>query len=358
MQLLFSIFILYVCGRNKKTMDRILTFSMLIFFILIDFYRNGYGVDEPSYYKTYIEFRQNAGSFPFDFSFYAIYYLLDFIGVPSDYFNKTITFIYLLILYGAVSKVTKENFRSLHFLLLSFSYVSLDFMFNAYRQGFSFLFLYIAINEYLNGRLVKGSLWAAISAGFHWSSIIVVLLYFCSKLIREKQSYYLILLLFPFVLISMFTPLGVLKYAEMLINILPVGDGFISHLNAYLDASNVADSSMYSLNIFGRFPLAISVVGSLLFILLCYDRFNDKRIIPLMALLLIYCLLFMEMAYSFRNYYWMLPFLALIMVNYCSVTNGRDRTKRIATILFIHLIISIPTFYTSGINAMIYNIET
>ena len=356
MQILFSVFAIYASGRNNKTLDNLLTFAILIFFIFIDYYRSGYGVDEPSYANTFIDFKKNVDSFPYDFSFYALYYFIDIIAIPNEYFNKTIGCIYLIILYLSILRVTDGNYRAIHFILIAFSYVSLDFIFNAYRQGFSFLFLYISIYEFFNKRYIKGGILATISAGFHWSSLIVVAMYFTSKFIKDKHAYYLILLTIPFIAVSMFFPLGILKYSGMLISFLPFGESFSTHLNAYLDISNVQSSSIYALNVFGRIPLASAVIGCLSFILIFYNKINDRRIIPLIALLSTYGLLFMEMAYSFRNFYWMLPFFSLVMINYCHSATGNIREKRIAFVLLVQLVIAMPTFYTSRINAMIYDI--
>lgn len=352
--LILLVFALYARTIKSKYLDFvILTFSCLVL-LTVAFTRPGFGVDEPSYLSAFIEFKNNNDSFPFDYSFRFLYSLLELINIGDDDFNNVISALYIILLYLTVIATSKNFYKSLYFIMLSFSFTSLDLMFNAYRQAFALIFVYNAIFCFIDKKSIKGSILTIISFGFHWSSLIILLFYFCSKIIKGKTAYFILLLIFPFVCLSMVTPLGLMGMGYHILSFLPLNDVFKNHVLAYLETDNIANSSFYILNVFGKIPLAISVLSFYLFILIFYKQIENKKLIPMISLTAIYCLVFMEMAYSFRNYYWVLPFFPIITISYAESNQNRVNQRMIGIVL-LHIVIAFPTFYSAGINSMIFN---
>ncbi|EIM0785060.1 O69 family O-antigen polymerase, partial [Escherichia coli] len=270
------------------------------------------------------------------------------------YFNNTVSSLYIILLSITAIVTSSKNNKCFYFLMLLFSFTSLDLMFNAYRQAFAFIFIYNSLFLFLREKKIKGALLAVISFGFHWSAVILILFYFLSRFLKNKYSYLILLLLFPFVLISMFYPLGLMGIGYNVLLFLPLNELFKAHVLAYLEVDNISSASFYILNLFGRLPLAISVLTFYAFILIFYKKIRMKRIIAMIVLMAVYCLVFMEMAYSFRNYYWVLPFFPIIALDYAESNQAKIHSRMIG-IAALHILIALPTFYSSGINSMIFN---
>lgn len=352
--LILLLLALYARTINNKILDYLFLTSACIIIVCITLLRPGFGVDEPSYLDAFIDFKRDSDNFPFDYSFKLLYSLMAFLNIDNLTFNKAMSALYVILLYFTAIGTSKANNKCLYFLMLGFSFTSLDLMFNAYRQAFSFIFIYNAIFFFLNKNNFKGIVFSIISFGFHWSSIILLVLYFASKFIKPRTSYYILLCVFPLAFISMLFPLGIMGIGFHILNVLPLNEAFKIHVLAYLEVNNVASSSFYVLNTFGKIPLAISVLFFYGFILLLYKQISIKVIIPMISLMAIYCLIFMEMAYSFRNYYWLLPFFPIVALSYAE-SNVNKVNQRIINVALLHIFIALPTFYSSGINSMIFN---
>lgn len=344
---------MYARRLDNRILDYIFLILATTFALSIAYLRPGFGVDEPSYLDAFIDFKSNAETFPFDYSFKVLYTALSSVGVEDEYFNKVVSSLYIILLSITAIKTSNKNNKCLYFLMLFFSFTSLDLMFNAYRQAFAFIFVYNALFLFLRGKRIKGGGLAVVSFGFHWSAAILILFYFLSRFIKDKTSYFILLLLFPFVFVSMVYPLGLMGIGYYILSILPLNESFKAHVLAYLEVDNISNASFYILNVFGRLPLAISVLSFYAFILIFYKEIKIKRTITMVVLMSVYCLVFMEMAYSFRNYYWILPFFPIVVLDYAE-SNQNKNSSRMMGIAALHILIALPTFYSSGINSMIF----
>ncbi|EQA1694345.1 EpsG family protein, partial [Enterobacter hormaechei] len=229
--------------------------------------------------------------------------------------------------------------------------ITLDFIFNAYRQGLAFLFVALSLSYFSKNRKKISLLMFIIGLGFHWSSIIVAMAVLARRFISLRLAIRLNVIILVLTLVAAIVPLKIIPFISSVLLLGSFGSPYVLKITHYLD-SPIA--YFYDLNMLGRMPLIMTVIATLTYIYI-YRRVIPVFYYKLVIILMLYCLLFLEMSYSFRNYYWVLPVLPLIMANTPAFLKGNNEKKSALFLaLLFHIILSITGYYTSGIMPMIF----
>lgn len=339
-----------IAYTNSKRFDIVGIVIVGLVYIALNYTRTGLGVDEPVYLEAYKDYIQ-LGILHFEYSFNAVYYLLSLADVEPLYFNRILSTLFILISIVVILKCVAKPYQTLGLVFFLFFSITLDFVFNAYRQGFAFLFVALSLHYFSENRKKKSALMFLIGLGFHWSSIVVAIAILVHRFISLRLARRLNVVVLLLTSVAAVVPLKIIPFVSAVLLAGSFGSPYALKVIHYLD-SPIA--YFYDLNMLGRLPLMIAVITTLIYV------FIYRNIIPVLfykviIILMLYCLLFLEMSYSFRNYYWVLPFLPLLMANMpCFVKNNNERKSALVIALLFHLILSITGYYTSGIMPMIF----
>lgn len=340
---------------NNRKFDFLLFCTIAAIYIFFNLIRSGYGVDEPTYSLTYKEYVQ-SGRLDFEFAFNFLYYVFSTVGLEPNNFNKAFGCFYVLLSSCVIFTFILPPLRAITLLFFLFFPVTLDFMFNGYRQGVAFLFILSAI-FFLNGRrYVYGGLSLIVALGFHWSALIAILVILLQRFITREKITLLSIIVFFVTIVSVVIPLGMLQFFSSILNTFsqlmpdaPIVKKAVLYINA-----NDMSKSFYGLNMIGRFPLVFNIIVFLALIIF-YRKSIPDIFYKYAVLFMLYSSLLLEMAYSFRNYYWVLPMCPFLMILIIESSNSNNsRKKRVLLFSLLHLLIVVTGYYTSNIVSMIY----
>lgn len=340
---------------NARKFDFLLFCAVAAIYIFLNLIRSGYGVDEPTYSLTYKEYIQ-SGRLDFEFAFNFLYAVFSKVGIESSNFNKAFGCFYVVLSSCVIFTFIRPPLRSITLLLFLFFPVTLDFMFNGYRQGVAFLFILSAIFCFNGRRYAYGGLFLIVALGFHWSSLIAIIVLFLQRFIpREKITPLIIILLFVTV-ISAVIPLGILQFFSGILDsfsqLMPDAP-IVKKAVLYINANDMS-KSFYGLNMIGRLPLIFNIIV-FLGLIIFYRKLIPDVFYKYAVCFMLYSSLLLEMAYSFRNYYWVLPMCPFLMSAIIESSNSNDcRKNRVLLFSLLHLLIVVTGYYTSNIVSMIY----
>lgn len=335
---------------NSKKLDHICFIMIFVSYILINVFRMGYGVDEPTYLETYKEYL-NSGILHFEYSFNFMYYTFNWIGISPEFFNKTYSTLFIILSLYVVGKFIDSPYKSLCLIFFLFFSTTLDFVFNAYRQGIAVLFILMSLFSFREKKKVLGAMFFFIGLGFHWSAVVVLLALFIRKFLAVKVAVKINVLLIVLTIIASFIPLHIIPAISTLLQMTAGSSPYISRAINYLNSS---EASFYGLNFLGRLPLIVTIL-SMTLILFIYRRSIDKYYYTYSIIMLSYCLILLEMSYSFRNYYWILPLYPFLMVGIVKNAPAEViKNNNLIIMVALHIILACAGYYTSGIIPLIY----
>lgn len=272
-------------------------------------------------------------------------------NVGPEYFNSAISTLFIIFSTMMIVKCVEKPYRTIGLIFFLFFSITLDFIFNAYRQGLAFLFVALSLHYYSTNRKRMSLLMFIIGLGFHWSSIIIAFAVFLCRFISVRLAMRLNIFVIFLTLVAAIVPLKIIPLISKILLIGSFGSPYVLKITHYLD-SPIA--YFYDLNMLGRMPLIISVIAVLSYVYI-YRKIIPDFYYKLIIILMVYCLVFLEMSYSFRNYYWVLPLIPLIMANTPSFLQSDSAKKSALFIaLLFHITLSITGYYTSGIIPMIF----
>ncbi|WP_390904870.1 EpsG family protein [Vibrio rarus] len=364
-ELLTLYFLVYICllllslyanYKKSKIIDNTTFVLSVIIFILFIYSRDGYGVDEPTYLKAYVDYVSSPSNFRFDYSFRTLYWLLSVLDVSPTAFNEVIVLLMLAFVSCIVWIFTSSQSRSITLVLLLFSSTYLDLFFNAYRQAYALLFLLFSFSFLFRQKLALFFVLAVISFGFHWSVLVVYILYIISRLISLKWLKYILYTSIIFTLIALFRPLGIIGSIVYIVNFLP-SNLFGDNLNRILMYLQSTEYSFYSLNLFGRIPTIMPVMVALFFSAFFFESIKKSRWLPLIILLSVYCVLLLEMAFSFRNYYWLLPLFPFLCADFINETEAKVKNTDVSKLIIVgglHCSLTIISFFSSPLLPLMF----
>lgn len=348
-----SIFVHYICKYKAREVDVCFSFFISIFYIIIVFTRSGFGVDEPTYRLAYENYLVNPLDFEFEYSFELLYYLFKYFGINVEEFNNSIGFIYIALAWAAVFFSIKSPFRSMCLLFLLFNSVFLDFIFNGYRQGLAFLVFIIAVSLYQKRQVIKSIVFLFVSLGFHWSVAIVIAIFFISRLtlsIRVKWVLYVVIgLNIYFFLVE---PAFISVMAKLMSS-LSLSSDFAQKIEFYLLSSRF---TMYDMGIIGRIILFLIPLLVLVLFVIYFYEYIPKLWVNLVVFISFYCIALIEMSYSYRNFYWLIPMTPFIIG--ATLDNLIKAGISISGFTFvfcvIHIALSVMVFYSSPIIPLVF----
>ncbi|WP_409242619.1 EpsG family protein [Enterobacter hormaechei] len=335
---------------NSKKLDHICFIMVFICYILINVSRTGYGVDEPTYLETYKEYL-STGTLHFEYSFNFMYYLFSLLDISPDFFNKTYSTLFLILSVYVVGKFIDSPYKSLCLIFFLFFSTTLDFVFNAYRQGIAVLFILMSLFSFNKNNKTLGVILFAIGLGFHWSAVVVLLALLLRKLLSVNLAVKINVLLIGLTIVASFFPLHIIPSISTILQMTAGSSPYVSRAINYLNSS---EASFYGLNFLGRLPLIITIL-TMTIMLYIYRRGINKYYYTFSILMLSYCLILLEMSYSFRNYYWILPMYPFLMVEI--VRNAPTKIMRqnnLVVMVILHFLLACAGYYTSGIIPLIY----
>lgn len=346
----------FISSKGSKGLDRIGVWLIALSYVLIVFTRQGLGVDETTYRAAYIAYLSDPSLVEFEYSFKFLFYCLKELAVSPDNFNNLICCLYIFLVLVLVQKTVESPLKTLCILLFLFSSVSLDFIFNAYRQGFAFVFVYASLMAYRSGKKKFSLLYMVIAVGFHWSSILIPLLLLSFRLVPKRAVKIVLMVVIILTFMGFLFPLGILPTLNKILSFIPYKNYYLDKISFYLTTS---ESSIYGLNFFGRLPLLLNTLV-IIFIGRYSYRYVDFIWVKLIAATGLYCVIFMEMSFSFRNYYWLLPLLPFVICN--ALTNFRKLdgqrydlyVQYIGLVVLSHIAISFLTYYTSPLIPLVF----
>lgn len=348
--LLFAV--CFISCKGSKGMDRAGVCVIALLYILIVFTRQGLGVDEITYRAAYEAYLTDPYSVEFEYSFKLLLYIFQQLSVEPAFFNNFICVLYILLVSTLVMVTVSSPYKALCSLLFLFSFVSLDFIFNAYRQGFAFVFVFSSLSAFRSQRKILSALFMIIAAGFHWSSLLIPALLLSFSLVPKKRVKTLLSMVMVLTVLGFIWKLNILPLLNKLVGLIYSSNYYLDKIRFYLSTS---ESSIYDLNFFGRLPLLVSTLSVVIFCR-CFYKYIDFFWIKLITAISLYCLIFMEMSFSFRNYYWLLPIFPFIICN--ALENYEKLGKNVRPyVIFVacwHVFISIVAYYTSPLIPLVF----
>ncbi|WP_426724121.1 hypothetical protein [Enterobacter cloacae complex sp. 339J8] len=340
-----------IAYTNSKRFDIVGIVIVGLVYIALNYTRTGLGVDEPVYLEAYKDYIQ-LGILHFEYSFNAVYYLLSLADVEPLYFNRILSTLFILISIVVILKCVAKPYQTLGLVFFYF-FLSLLILFSM-LIGKVLLFYswhYLCIIFQTIGKKNQ-HLCFSLGLVFIGHPLSLLLSFSAARFISLRLARRLNVVVLLLTSVAAVVPLKIIPFVSAVLLAGSFGSPYALKVIHYLD-SPIA--YFYDLNMLGRLPLMIAVITTLIYV------FIYRNIIPVLfykviIILMLYCLLFLEMSYSFRNYYWVLPFLPLLMANMpCFVKNNNNERKSALVIaLLFHLILSITGYYTSGIMPMIF----
>ncbi|MFS7194591.1 EpsG family protein [Rahnella inusitata] len=341
---------LAIAVTSAKKADDIGVVIIFCAYCLLNFSRNGYGVDEPVYLDAYKDYLKD-GTLYFEYSFNFIYLVFSKLDVEPVFFNHLFSVLFIFLAVLMIKKSVNKPYQSLGLVFFLFFSITLDFVFNAYRQGMAFLFIAISLCYFFQNHKKRAILFFIIGLGFHWSSIVVALAVILRKFLSFKNAVRLNILIFIMTTIAMVIPLHIIPLVTFILSKVSFVSPYILKITGYLD-SPIA--YFYDLNFMGRLPMIASVLA-MLSIFYIYRKVIPQFFYKIVMILMLYCLSFLEMSYSFRNYYWVLPFLPIIMANIPEYLNSaKGKKSALVIVSVLHMMLAITGYYTSGIMPLIF----
>lgn len=353
LHLSLAVIALFISIKGSKGVDKLGLIIVSASYVLIVFARPGLGVDETTYRVAYETYLSNPNMVEFEYSFKTLFYFFKIAEVTPEVFNNTMCCLYIMLMTILVLFTVQSSFKTLCLLIFLFSAVSLDFIFNAYRQGFAFIFVFASLIFYKGNKRLLSALFIIIAIGFHWSSIFIPMLMFCFRIFSKNRVKQILSIVILLTTVGFIVPLGILSTLNKVLTTIPFKNIYIEKISFYLTTS---ESSIYALNLFGRLPL---LVNTLLLLVICrlFLKYIDYFWIKLVTAVGIYCFIFMEMSFSFRNYYWLLPFFPFVICNGLTNYRNLNGTNNVQYIMFIisgHIMLSLLTYYTSPLIPLLF----
>ncbi|HFS1360614.1 EpsG family protein [Raoultella ornithinolytica] len=372
---LFTLLLSFIAIKfNSKSIDNV---ALIIAYITMSsFY--GFreaGTTDIKMYLDNFDALNNFSDFNWGFSFFVLMKSIKIISSEHSFFIFASSLIFSTLLLIFVHSILKNKpYKALLMISMLYGWYMLDLATNTYRQGVSLIFimfsmLFIAKKEY-----IKFSIAAAIAISIHWGALIPEIICIVSFLISKKITFIKYLSLFAILLfgISFFINLDIAKNIASnpltsSLDSIFVGVNIASKVSNYLN-SEVDGSAFYDISLLRKIKFTIEaflpLVLNTLF-LFKLSKNNDDTISKVgvfyfvasayIAILNIYAVSIISMAWFFRNFYWIpiASYSCLIIMLY-SLKNSNKHNMFVALYIFLIILLSILTIWTSELLKMSY----
>lgn len=372
---LFTLLLSFIAIKfNSKSIDNV---ALIIAYITMSsFY--GFreaGTTDIKMYLDNFDALNNFSDFNWGFSFFVLMKSIKIISSEHSFFIFASSLIFSTLLLIFVHSILKNKpYKALLMISMLYGWYMLDLATNTYRQGVSLIFimfsmLFIAKKEY-----IKFSIAAVIAISIHWGALIPEIICIVSFLISKKITFIKYLSLFAILLfgISFFINLDIAKNIASnpltsSLDSIFVGVNIASKVSNYLN-SEVDGSAFYDISLLRKIKFTIEaflpLVLNTLF-LFKLSKNNDDTISKIgvfyfvtsayIAILNIYAVSIISMAWFFRNFYWIpiASYSCLIIMLY-SLKNSNKHNMFVALYIFLIILLSILTIWTSELLKMSY----
>ncbi|HDS8991399.1 EpsG family protein [Klebsiella quasipneumoniae] len=372
---LFTLLLSFIAIKfNSKSIDNV---ALIIAYITMSsFY--GFreaGTTDIKMYLDNFDALNNFSDFNWGFSFFVLMKSIKIISSEHSFFIFASSLIFSTLLLIFVHSILKNKpYKALLMISMLYGWYMLDLATNTYRQGVSLIFimfsmLFIAKKEY-----IKFSIAAVIAISIHWGALIPEIICIVSFLISKKITFIKYLSLFAILLfgISFFINLDIAKNIASnpltsSLDSIFVGVNIASKVSNYLN-SEVDGSAFYDISLLRKIKFTIEaflpLVLNTLF-LFKLSKNNDDTISKVgvfyfvtsayIAILNIYAVSIISMAWFFRNFYWIpiASYSCLIIMLY-SLKNSNKHNMFVALYIFLIILLSILTIWTSELLKMSY----
>ena len=247
--MLISVLVLYIiiqivcCVLRKRNYDvdnigRLLSLFLFFIFIFLFFFKNEYfGADTKNYLVEFSKYCDSPSAYNgLDYTYRYTFSFLNFLmlGECNIEWLMWVWPLFIVIIFIIGLKWLKLNF--LYLIVLFSSFIGIELLTNAMRQGFSIAILFLSFSFLLNKNKFLFFIFSFISIIFHQASIVIILIF----IIARVKFKFLLLGSFIFIGIvffsQVFDSISVVYYFKKSIyKYLPyAGDDFIIRIMAFL----------------------------------------------------------------------------------------------------------------------------
>ncbi|MBW7730009.1 EpsG family protein [Enterobacter hormaechei] len=184
--LLLQFLSLYLEGNkvNSQVLNRFLSFFVFLTLLVLFLFKNEYfGADTKNYLNEFTDYCLNPESYNgLDYTYKIIFNLLNFLMAERCEVNWIIWLwpyfvISIIFITTLVFKLDK-----LIIITLFSSFIGIELLTNAMRQGFSIAILFLSFSFYFKRRYVSFGVLAALSLLFHQASALIIVIFIISRL--------------------------------------------------------------------------------------------------------------------------------------------------------------------------------
>ncbi|WP_323633524.1 EpsG family protein [Enterobacter hormaechei] len=184
--LLLQFLSLYLEGNkvNSQVLNRFLSFFVFLTLLVLFLFKNEYfGADTKNYLNEFTDYCLNPASYTgLDYTYKIIFNLLNFLMAERCEVNWIIWLwpyfvISIIFITTLVFKLDK-----LIIITLFSSFIGIELLTNAMRQGFSIAILFLSFSFYFKRRYVSFGVLAALSLLFHQASALIIVIFIISRL--------------------------------------------------------------------------------------------------------------------------------------------------------------------------------
>lgn len=184
--LLLQFLSLYLEGNkvNSQVLNRFLSFFVFLTLLVLFLFKNEYfGADTKNYLNEFTDYCLNPESYTgLDYTYKIIFNLLNFLMAERCEVNWLIWLwpyfvISIIFITTLVFKLDK-----LIIITLFSSFIGIELLTNAMRQGFSIAILFLSFSFYFKRRYVSFGVLAALSLLFHQASALIIVIFIISRL--------------------------------------------------------------------------------------------------------------------------------------------------------------------------------
>lgn len=169
---------------NIKGVTNILSFLVFSFFILLFFFKNDqFGADTKNYITEFTSYCLSPNAYSgLDYTYKIIFDAINLLMLGDCNVNS-LMWVWPLFVVG-VTYYTCLHFKieKIYVIALFTSFIGVELLSNAMRQGFSLAILIFSFCFYINKRYVYFVFFAGVSILFHQASILIIFIFLVSRI--------------------------------------------------------------------------------------------------------------------------------------------------------------------------------
>lgn len=311
-------------SRNAKLFNDFFSFLVFILLMFMFFFKNeDFGADTKNYITEFSYYCIDPQTyFGVDYTYKVVFFVLDSIMLNSCnvYWLMWIWPLLIIVVLYAAAHIFK--FDKIYLVAFITSFIGIELLTNAMRQGFSIAILILAFCFYLKKRYLWFAVFAAVSFLFHQASMVIIAI-----LIISRLNYKIVI---PCFAIGIFV-----SFTTVYFDVLP---GVLSFKNAIYKYLPYADED---------FIVRLISIASLFLTVIIYkwatykNQLEDKKINNSLLNIVFICSLVSFVPYlGFRVIYGIYP-LVLLMLSYTNKRNGNFAYEYLSYVSCINSIITI-----------------